>query len=125
MVRNGVIGVSVGVNDNSPAPLLPSTRSCAVDGEHAVREPFLWRDVESGEEIIADFHPGGYGGITPLEPITHRPYYGRYRDTSCFVKCGPAFVHRMNRDGVLCDCVGIEGLADVLCYAWRGDNYVS
>ena len=22
-------------------------------------------------------------------------------------------------DGALCDCVGMEGLDDVLCYAWR------
>ena len=26
-------------------------------------------------------------------------------------------------DGLLCDCVGAAGLDEVLCYAWRGDNY--
>ena len=28
-----------------------------------------------------------------------------------------------SRDGVLCDCVGVEGFDEVLCYAWQGDNY--
>ena len=25
--------------------------------------------------------------------------------------------------GALCDCVGMPGLDEVMCYAWRGDNY--
>ena len=44
-------------------------------------------------------------GVLPLIPGTTppTPYY--------------------SRDGVLCDCVGVEGFDEVLCYAWKGDNY--
>ena len=49
-------------------------------------------------------HPGGYGGITGgIDPDSGMPYFAR--------------------DGILCDCVGVPGLDEVLCYAWRGDNY--
>lgn len=98
----GALGVSVGVNDGSPAPIVPSTVDC-YSGFRQVRTPFLWRDAASGTDVVADFHPGGYGGIIPIEPESGVPYY--------------------SRDGILCDCVGLAGLEEVLCYAWRGDNY--
>jgi hypothetical protein len=53
--------------------------------------------------VVADFHPGGYGGVWPDIPGYNFSYFAR--------------------DGTLCDCVGVPGLEDVLCYAWRGDNY--
>jgi hypothetical protein len=96
----GVIGISVGANDDSPAPDTPSTRQCDRLGLHVVRTPFLWVDASSGESIIADVHPGGYGGLT-----------GNYQPPGD------------SMDGALCDCVGVVGLDEVLCYAWRGDNY--
>ena len=49
---------------------------------------------------MVDIHPGGYGGIT-----------GDYTPPGD------------SMDGALCDCVGVDGLDEVLCYAWRGDNY--
>lgn len=98
--KRGVIGISVGSNDGSPAPQTPSTIECDVKGLHVVRTPFLWLDENSGESLIVDIHPGGYGGIT-----------GDYSPPGD------------SKDGVLCDCIGVEGLDDVLCYAWRGDNY--
>ena len=45
----------------------------------------------------------GYGGVTGGHDPGGPPYF--------------------SRDGLLCDCLGVAGLDDVLCYAWRGDNY--
>lgn len=98
--RLGIIGISVGANDGSPAPHVPSTVDCDTAGLRTVRRPFLWVDAASGESIVVDIHPGGYGGIT-----------GNY------IPPGDSI------DGALCDCVGMPGLDEVLCYAWRGDNY--
>ena len=102
LVENGVIGISVGVNDGSPAPIVPSTAACFA-GNRQIRTPFLWKDLNTKTEIIADYHPGGYGGILPQIPNQTIPYY--------------------SRDGVLCDCIGVPGLDQVLCYGWKGDNY--
>jgi hypothetical protein len=102
LVENGVIGISVGVNDGSPAPIVPSTAACFA-GNRQIRAPFLWKDLNTKTEIIADYHPGGYGGILPQIPNQTIPYY--------------------SRDGVLCDCIGVPGLDQVLCYGWKGDNY--
>jgi hypothetical protein len=102
LVKHGVIGISVGVNDGSPAPILPSTAMC-YSGERQIRTPFVWKDVATGTSVVADFHPGGYGGVLPINPDEGVPFY--------------------SRDGVLCDCVGVQGLDEVLCYTWKGDNY--
>ena len=102
LARHGVRGLSVGANDGSPAPVLPSTVDCA-NGWRQVRTPFVWRDAASGAEVLADVHPGGYGGQLPLIPGQNISYYGR--------------------DGLLCNCVGVPSLGDVMCYAFRGDNY--
>eukprot|EP00662_Eupelagonemidae_sp_cell21_P047066 gene47066-2218_t len=66
----------------------------------AVRTPFVWRDPATNASVIADVHPGA--GPDP-DGTPGRSYY--------------------SRDGVLCDCVGAPGLDEVLCYAFRGDNY--
>jgi hypothetical protein len=102
LARRGVTALSVGANDGSPAPLVPSTADC-LGGYRQVRTPFVWRDVASGTSVLMDVHPGGYGGVLPVNPDQGVPYFAR--------------------DGVLCDCVGHPALDDVLCYAWRGDNY--
>jgi hypothetical protein len=99
---NNVIGVSIGINDGSPPPILPSTIPC-YSGLRQVRTPFLWKDLQTNTSVIADFHPGGYGGVLPINPDEGVPYY--------------------SRDGVLCDCVGLQDLDEVLCYTWKGDNY--
>ena len=98
--KRGIVGISVGSNDGSPSPLTPSTAECMTQGLHVVRTPFLWVDEASGESIVVDIHPGGYGGVT-----------GDYTPPGD------------SMDGALCDCVGVNGLDEVLCYAWRGDNY--
>ena len=103
LAASGVVGITIGVNDGSPPPLVPSVSACYAAGGHEVRSPFRWRDDASGDEVVVDIHPGGYGGVLPLIPSTTTPYY--------------------SRDGVLCDCVGVRGLDEVLCYAWKGDNY--
>ena len=59
---------------------------------------------QNNRSIIVDIHPGGYGGITGgIDTATGEPYYAR--------------------DGTLCDCIGSPYLDEVMCYAWRGDNY--
>ena len=103
LVDRGVFGISIGANDGSPPPIVPSTVDCYAKGLHQVRTPFVWRDEASGKEVIMDIHPGGYGGITGGSMPDGTPFFAR--------------------DGTLCDCIGIDGLDDVLCYAWRGDNY--
>ena len=97
-----MIGISVGINDGTPPPLVPSTTAC-YSGERQIRSPFVWLDVQSNTSVIVDMHPGGYGGILPINPDEGVPYY--------------------SRDGVLCDCIGVIGFDEVLCYAWKGDNY--
>jgi hypothetical protein len=32
-------------------------------------------------------------------------------------------VSYFGRDGLLCNCVGVPKLDEVMCYAYRGDNY--
>ena len=103
LAAEGAIGISVGVNDGSPPPVVPSVDACYIRGERQVRTPFVWLDISTNSSVIADFHPGGYGGILPVNPDEGVPYY--------------------SRDGLYCDCIGVHGLDEVLCYAWKGDNY--
>eukprot|EP00912_Choanoflagellata_sp_UC4_P002007 UC4_evm4s1289 len=106
LAQNGIVGISVGANDASPAPLVPSTYDCAYAGKHQIRIPFLWKDEITNTSIILDIHPGGYGGELPfLNPSSNS-------SASYF-----------SRDGILCDCVGVHGLGEIACYSWRGDNY--
>ncbi len=103
LARNNVFGISIGANDGSPPPIVPSTVDCYVNGKHKIRSPFLWRDEATDSEVIVDIHPGGYGGVTGGSMPDGTPFF--------------------SRDGLLCDCIGHPQLEDVLCYAWRGDNY--
>ena len=73
-IASSVFGFAVG----SPAPVLPSTVDCSVGGFHQIRQPFVWRDEASGTEVLADYHPGGYGGVLPLNPDDkHDERWGR------------------------------------------------
>jgi hypothetical protein len=45
----GVQAITVGVNGGSSPPAVPSA--------------FVWQDAASGTDILAMWHPGGYGGI--------------------------------------------------------------
>jgi hypothetical protein len=58
----GVVGISIGVNDGSPPPIVPSVTACYTEGRHTIRAPFVWRDRASATSILVDVHPGGYGG---------------------------------------------------------------
>lgn len=48
LVANGIIGISVGVNGASTPPNVPPA--------------FVWHDEASGAEVLALWHPFGYGG---------------------------------------------------------------
>ena len=50
LVSQGVRGISVGVNPGSAPPGVPQFT------------PFIWRDEESGTQLIAFWRPGGRGG---------------------------------------------------------------
>ncbi|EIE25882.1 hypothetical protein COCSUDRAFT_46416 [Coccomyxa subellipsoidea C-169] len=82
LVDSGVKAVTLGVNGGSAPPDVP------------YNTPFLWRDIQSGTELIAMWHPGGYSG-SPVDKGKD-PMEG---------------------------CVTVEGLNHVLCAAWNlGDN---
>jgi hypothetical protein len=106
LAKHGVIGVSVGANDGSPPPVVPSTVDC-YRGHQQVRTPFVWRDRATNTSVIVDIHPGGYGGEIPLLNPDDNSSTSSY----------------FSRDGLLCDCVGVPGMPEVMCYAFRGDNY--
>ena len=46
LARRNITGISVGVNDGSPAPILPSTIDCYQGGFRQVRTPFIWYDYD-------------------------------------------------------------------------------
>ncbi|KAL4451756.1 hypothetical protein ABPG75_007418 [Micractinium tetrahymenae] len=50
LADQGVKAISVGVNGGSAPPGVPKNR------------PFWWRDLPSGKQLLAFFHPGGYSG---------------------------------------------------------------
>ena len=121
----GVTGISIGANDGSPAPLVPSTVDCYTRGRRQVRTPFVWRDVASNSSVIMDIHAGGKMPPAAVSSLSNlcclscsKSGYGGV--TGGHDPGGPPY---FSRDGLLCDCLGVAGLDDVLCYAWRGDNY--
>ena len=42
-----------------------------------MRTPFVWRDAASNSSVIADIHPGGYGGVTGGHDPGGPPYFSR------------------------------------------------
>ena len=84
-----VRAISVGVNGASATPDVP------------LNAPFVWRDEASDSQVLAFWHPRGYGGetlykghtlpLTPAEDCVHTPAHA-------------------------------DGGRDILCFSWRGDN---
>eukprot|EP00775_Hariotina_reticulata_P006744 gene6744-6964_t len=87
MVSRGIKAISVGVNGGSAPPGVPKFT------------PFIWRDEESGTQILAFWRPGGYGGVRADE--TGLEY--------------------INLD-MPQECIQAPGLDHVLCTSWRNDN---
>ena len=52
----GIEALSVGVNGGSAPPMVPRI--------------FRWLDSESGQDLIAMWNPGSYGGIAPMNLVT-------------------------------------------------------
>lgn len=55
LLRNNVSAISVGVNGASTPPFVPNI--------------FLWEDPQSQSQIVAMWHPGGYGGIDVSDAV--------------------------------------------------------
>jgi hypothetical protein len=55
LLENGIIGISVGVNGASTPPNVPPA--------------FVWRDEASGAEVLALWHPFGYGGTGMADAV--------------------------------------------------------
>ncbi|EFN55987.1 hypothetical protein CHLNCDRAFT_145354 [Chlorella variabilis] len=51
LADEGVKAISVGVNGGSAPPAVPKNT------------PFIWRDLPSGKQLLAMWHPGGYSGF--------------------------------------------------------------
>jgi hypothetical protein len=87
--QQGIRAISVGVNAGSAPPGVPKN------------QPFIWRDQPSGAQVIAFWHPFGYGGhvqrngktlqLTPAEDCVKTPQKA-------------------------------DGTREILCFSWRGDN---
>ena len=88
----GVLGLSIGANDGSPPPIVPSTVDC-FNGHRVVRTPFEWVDRATNTSVIAD-SPRRLREL-PLIPGENVSYF--------------------SRDGLLYDCVGTPR-DEVLCY---------
>jgi hypothetical protein len=91
--KRGVKGVTVGENG-----------ACAPVNVPPI---FLWRDNETNTEVVAMFHPKGYGA--DKEERGRSRYY--HSDGSAL---------RLSED--LGDCVTVTDARVALCYAWRDDN---
>eukprot|EP00775_Hariotina_reticulata_P003530 gene3530-3799_t len=81
LTSKGIKAVTGGVNGFSAPPGVPKTT------------PFIWRDEESGQQLFAMWHPGGYAG----------------------------HVKDVHIDSWK-DCITAEGFDHVLCASWRDDN---
>ncbi|WIA20109.1 hypothetical protein OEZ85_005961 [Tetradesmus obliquus] len=81
LASKGVRGITGGVNAFSAPPGVPKNT------------PFIWRDEESGTQLLAMWHPGGYSGSVNGTLIDSRQ-----------------------------DCVTAPGFKHALCVSWRNDN---
>lgn len=64
LARSRVVALSAGVNGFSAPPGVPKNT------------PFLWRDRNSGAEILYFVHPGGYGGLKRDDGCVTHPKSG-------------------------------------------------
>ncbi|KAF6255451.1 hypothetical protein COO60DRAFT_212733 [Scenedesmus sp. NREL 46B-D3] len=81
LAAQGVRGITGGVNAFSAPPGVPKNT------------PFVWRDEQSGTQLLAMWHPGGYSGSVNGTLIDSRQ-----------------------------DCVIAPGFKHALCVSWRNDN---
>eukprot|EP00040_Diaphanoeca_grandis_P025095 m.138598 g.138598 ORF g.138598 m.138598 type:complete len:904 (+) comp30005_c0_seq1:320-3031(+) len=106
-------------------PLLSKAGVRAVSvGENGACAPvnvppiFLWRDNATDTDVIAMFHPHGYGSARRRRqtPSTLSDLFeedgteGLHYDSQNNLQTGPS------------DCVQVEAAGVAVCYAWEGDN---
>eukprot|EP01114_Cavostelium_apophysatum_P014791 TRINITY_DN3921_c0_g1_i1.p1 TRINITY_DN3921_c0_g1~~TRINITY_DN3921_c0_g1_i1.p1 ORF type:complete len:770 (+),score=169.72 TRINITY_DN3921_c0_g1_i1:47-2311(+) len=60
--KKGVEAITVGVNAATAPPSL-------IDSVGPGLNPFVWKDPQSGESVIAMWHPNGYGGINVTDCV--------------------------------------------------------
>ena len=108
MVKRGVRAVSVGENGACASVNVPSS--------------FVWRDPESATEILALFHPGGYGEWPPpkFNPGTAVATDNDSDDGAASIRYDEATQTATVDPAHDCAFVPHSGVA--ICYAWRGDN---
>ena len=115
--RRGIKAVSVGENGACAAVNVPPI--------------FVWRDNATSTEVLAMFHPRGYGALPPARE-RHLRKNTRQRRTQAQVEHGatlqldewegePSIVGGNPNIG-MSDCVVVHGARRALCYAWKGDN---
>jgi hypothetical protein len=108
--KSGVKAVSVGENG-----------ACA---DVNVPPIFLWRDNATETEVIAMYHPRGYG-VDDKETAANDNNNNRRRRLH---ESGRDNGIHYNQHGELIegrgDCVEVEEAQAALCYAWRSDNKV-
>jgi hypothetical protein len=91
LTMNDVRAISIGVNPFSAPPAVPHN------------SPFIWRDEPTATQVIAFWHPFGYGGHTS--------------DAS-----GRRIQLTPPKDCVYTPPDVTTGGRDILCFSWRGDN---
>ena len=103
LVKAGVKGITVGENkDCAPVNVPPI---------------FRWRDNATESELIALFHPKGYGRRR-LHGEVGKPKAARASVACChkgLPKCCSASIYPQ-------DCVAVPAAGAALCYAWKQDN---
>ena len=93
MSKAGVVGMTIGVNTNSAPPGVPGVKETGAEGKAG--SAFRWQDKATDTEVIAVWHPGGYGGH------------------------GGQNIYAKTEAG---NCVVIPGMDEALCHSWMGDN---
>lgn len=72
---------------------------------------FMWRDPGTDTEVLALFHPHGYGALPPAAEEPDQEPEGIHFDAT----------GRLHLDRAT-DCVEVPAARTALCYAWNGDN---
>jgi len=94
---SGVKAVSVGENGACAPVNVPSI--------------FVWHDTPSNTEVLAMYHPRGYGAVLPLTGEPDDEPEGIHYDAA-----GRLHLDRNS------DCVEVVATGTALCYAWKSDN---
>lgn len=108
LVKRGVRAVSVGENGACASVNVPTA--------------FVWRDAPTQTQLLALFHPNGYGAWPPQAspPPASRADGGADADD------GPSIVYNAGTGKAPVDpandCAFVPHSGVAICYAWRGDN---